>query len=152
MAKIVKVTLSEYFPFQTGLSKRGKQMEGGMTDRIGKPLFTLEDYLEGKAPYVSLACDSAGGPPGNVKEFKTYGYKVWLPGLSADIDSFIDKPVMLPIQIDFRLVDTGNAFTGDKKLIRVAGMEPIDVCRRARPAADKTFGGMQTEMMLIGAP
>ena len=61
MAKIVKVRLTEYFPFQTGLTDREKQREGGPTDRADKPLFTLDDYLEGNAPYVSLACDSAGG-------------------------------------------------------------------------------------------
>ena len=32
-------------------------MEGGFYDRIGEPLTTLEDYLEGKVGYVSVAMD-----------------------------------------------------------------------------------------------
>jgi hypothetical protein len=112
VAKIIKVSLTEYFPFQSGLSDKQKKMEGGVTDRMGKALCTLEDYLEGKAPFVSLACDSAGGAPGNAKEFRTYGFRVWLPEISASANSYIDTPVMLPIMIEFRLVDTGADFTG----------------------------------------
>lgn len=152
MAKIVKVRLTEYFPFQDGLSNKEKKREGGVLDRLDKPLHTLEDYMEGKAPFVSVACDSLGGAPGNVKEFRIYGFKVWITKLSTDINSFIDKPVTLPIQIDFRLVDTGGDFHGKGKKIAVSGHEPIDICRRARPASDKSFSGMLTELMLVGKP
>jgi hypothetical protein len=152
VAKIIKVTLSEYFPFQAGLSDDEKRREGGTTDRAGKPLCTLEDYLEGNAPYVSLACDTAGGPPGNVAEFKVYGYRVWLPELSESINSFIDKPVELPIMIDFRLVDTGDDFTGKTKDVEVAGREPIDVCRRAKPPEDRSLSTMLTDLWLMGPP
>jgi hypothetical protein len=152
VAKIVKVRLTEYFPFQTGLTDREKQREGGPTDRADKPLFTLDDYLEGNAPYVSLACDSAGGAPGFVKEFRTYGFRVWLPEVSAVANKFVDKKVMLPIMIEFRLVDTGDDFTGKTKLVAVAGREPIDVCRRSEPPADKSLSGMLTDLWLIGPP
>ena len=129
-----------------------KRMEGGPTDRMGKPLFTLDDYLEGKAPFVSLACDSAGGPPGNVAEFRKYGFRVSLPEVSATANKYTDARVQLPISIEFRLVDTGDDFTGKTKLIREAGREPIDVCRRSKPAAEKSVGGMMTELWLIGPP
>ena len=115
MATIVKVRLTEYYPFQSGLTKKQKKMEGGVVDRMGKPLYSLEDYMDGNAPYVSLACDKLGGPPANAKEFRSYGFKVWLPDLAAEISSYIDTPVILPVFIEFRLVDTGEAFTGDKK-------------------------------------
>ena len=152
MATIIKVSLTEYFPFQAGLNAQQRRMEGGTNDRMGHPLFSLEDYLEGNAPFVSLACDSAGGPPGNRQEFRTYKYRVWLPQLSRDINSFIDVPVIGPIMIDFRLVDTGGAFTGDTKVVREAGREPIDVCRRTQPPKDKSFSVMMTDLWLIGPP
>jgi hypothetical protein len=152
VATIIKVSLTEYYPFQSGLTDRQKKMEGGVTDRMGKPLFTLEDYLEGTAPYVSLACDPAGGPPGSAPEFRKYGYKVWLPEISGSANLYTITPVMLPIQIDFRLVDTGGAFTGKTKRVRVAGYEPIDVCRRSKPAAENSLSGTLTELWLIGPP
>jgi hypothetical protein len=152
MTKIIKVRLTEYFPFQSGLSKKQKKMEGGILDRMDKPLYTLEDYIEGNAPYVSLACDKLGGPPGNVAEFRKYGFKVWIPKISADINSLIDTPITLPIMIDFRLVDTGGRFFGDKKEIIVAGHEPVDVCRRVKPSEKKSFSGMLTELLLWGNP
>jgi len=152
MGKIIKVRLTEYFPFQDGLSKKEKKREGGRLDRLDKPLYTLEDYVEGKAPYVSVACDYLGRPPGNVKEFKIYGFKVWLQKISADINTFLDSAVTVPIQIDFRLVDTGGDFYGKGKKIAVSGHEPLDICRRAKPATDKSFSGMLTELTLVGKP
>jgi hypothetical protein len=67
MAKIIKASLTEYYPFEKNLTRREKRMEGGTVDRRGKPLYTLEDYVDGIAPYVSAACDSLGGAPGYVK-------------------------------------------------------------------------------------
>jgi hypothetical protein len=64
----------------------------------------------------------------------------------------VDKKVMLPIMIEFRLVDTGDDFTGKTKLVAVAGREPIDVCRRSEPPADKSLSGMLTDLWLIGPP
>ncbi len=149
MAKMINVRLTEYFPFQAGLSKKQKQIEGGVFDRMGKPLYSLEDYLEGKAPYVSLACDSTGGPPGNASEFRTYGTRVWLQELSLQIKDYVDDPPDSLIFIPFRLVDTGGNFFGGNKQVKVAGYEPIDVCRRNRPAPDKSFSGMLTTLSMF---
>ena len=152
MAKIIKISLTEYYPFEKNLSAREKRMEGGPVDRRGKPLYTLEDYVDGIAPYVSLACDSLGGAPGNVEEFRIYGFKAWIPKITEGIAAYIDNPKTLPMAIEFRLVDTGGAFRGKGKKIRAAGYEPIDICRRAKPASKNSFSGLLTEMMLIGAP
>jgi hypothetical protein len=148
MGKIVKVRLTEYYPFQAGLSKKQKQIEGGVLDRMGKPLYSLEDYFEGKAPYVSLACDLLGGPPGNVREFRKYGQEAYLPELSMDILSYLDPEFAMVRMISFRLVDTGGNFYGDNKQVKVVGYEPIDVCRRAKPSLKQSFSGMLTEMWL----
>lgn len=140
MGKIIKVRLTEYYPFQEGLTERQQRMEGGKNDRRGKPLCTLEDYLEGKAPYVSLACDYRGGPPSNTEEFRIYGYKVEMPKVAERFGRST---------IEFRLVDTGKNFHGDRKKVRVAGHEPIDVCRRTRVFGKDSVSEMLTELVLI---
>ena len=152
MATIIKVRLTDYYPFQDGLTARQKQVEGPQADRLGKPLHTLEDYLEGTAPFVSLACDSTGGPPARAAEFRKYGYRVWLPEVSASANKYTGTPLMMPIMIEFRLVDTGGHFHGSKKQVRVAGYEPIDVCRRSKPSAETSLSGALTELWLIGPP
>jgi hypothetical protein len=148
MPKIINVRLTEYCPFQAGMTEAQEKMQGGVLDRLGKPLYSLEDYLEGKAPYVSLACDSKGGPPANASEFRKYGTKVWLPEISNEISSYVDGITTPPVMIPFRLVDTGGHFYGEKKKVRVAGYEPIDVCRRNRPTSDKSFSGKLTTLWI----
>ncbi len=78
------------------------QMEGGFKDRIGKKLYTLQSYLNGKAPYVSVAMDS--------RAF-AYGTKLQIP----ELDKYYGK------QIEFRVVDTGGRFKGK-------GKSRIDIC------------------------
>lgn len=134
------------------MSKKEKQMEGGVYDRKSNPLYLLKDYIEGKAPYVSLACDHLGGPPGNVKRFRKYGFEVWIPKIYANINSFIDTAIPVPIMIDFRLVETGGHFLGDTKKVAVASHEPIDVCWRVKPNPQHSFSGLLTELWLIGKP
>src|SRR5688572_16001989 len=136
MGKIIKVRLTEYTPFRKGM------MQGGILDRKGKPLYSLEDFLDGKSPYVSLACDSQGGSPGNVSEFCKYGYKVELP----EINKKYERP------IEFCLVDTGGHFLGKNKVVKVAGHEPINICRRDKPEKGDSFSGMLTILTLIELP
>jgi hypothetical protein len=140
---MLKIRLTEYYPFQSGLTDEQKRMEGGIQDRLGKPLYSLEDYVDGNALYVSLACDSRGGPPGNLSEFRIYGYRVRIPWLETRMG--LDF-------IEFRLVDTGGHFTGKHKKVRVAGYEPIDVCRREKPEAGDAFSGTLAELQLLGKP
>jgi len=140
--KTVRVRLTEYYPFAKNLTTRQRKMEGGIKDRKSKPLYSLEDYIDGSAPYVSLACDFKGGAPGNRKEFRVYGYEAWIPELEKKVG--YDKPII------FRLVDTGGNFFGANKKVRVTGREPIDVCRRAKPSKEHSFSGMLADLILVG--
>ena len=88
----------------TGYFPDDSAMEGGFSDRIGKPLKTLQQYLAGHADYVSLAMDP--------KAFK-YGTKVFIPKLSAYEGT--QNP------IEFRVVDSGGAFRGK-------GTSRVDIC------------------------
>lgn len=148
MFTIINVRLTEYCPFQPDMDEAETKMQGGIYDRKKKLLHSLEDYLEGKAPYVSLACDFTGGPPGNVPEFRKYGTRVWLPEISNNITTYVDGVTNPPLMIPFRLVDTGGHFHGEKKKVRVAGYEPIDVCRRNRPSGDQSFSGKLTTLWI----
>ncbi len=85
-----------YYPHNSAL-------EGGYKDKIGKPLNTLEDYLAGKAPFVSVAMDDRAG-------FK-YGQRIRIPELEQKYGK----------QIPFKIVDTGGAFRGK-------GTGRIDIC------------------------
>lgn len=87
----------------TAYYPHNSKLEGGFKDKIGKQLRTLEDYLAGKAPYVSVAMDDRSG-------FK-YGQKLRIPELEQKYGK----------QIPFRIVDTGGAFRGK-------GTSRIDIC------------------------
>lgn len=115
-SRLINVSLTEYFPVNS-------KMEGGFLDHKNHRLQTLDDYLDGKVGYVSVARDDLGGPPANAYEFKTYGYKVHLPEICAKLGRKY---------IDFRLVDTGGWFRGKGKKVKVSGYEPIDICRSVK--------------------
>ena len=85
-----------YFPKNVGI-------EGGPHDRHGKPLHTLQSFLAGKAPYVSVAMDRQLDIP--------YGTRLHIP----ELEDRYGRP------IEFRVVDTGGAFTGK-------GYSRIDIC------------------------
>jgi hypothetical protein len=103
-SNIVKLRLTGYWPFSAREDE--KKMEGGIHDRKGNPLHTVEDFLSGKAPFVSLSGDDAVWP---------YGQLIKIPWVGGKI-------------ITGRVVDTGSHFRGAGKIYRVAGAEPIDVC------------------------
>ncbi len=99
-----------YYPSNSGL-------EGGFKDRIGNKLNTLQDFLAGKAPYVSVAMDS-----------KAFGY-----GTKIRIDELERKYGKV---IDFRVVDTGGAFVGK-------GTSRLDICvANAAASLDSTINGV----------
>ncbi|MDP1829269.1 MAG: peptidoglycan-binding protein [Archangium sp.] len=103
----------------TGYYPDSSAMEGGYVDRKGAKLNTLQDFLSGKAPYVSVAMDSKAFP---------YGTKLRIPELEAKYGK----------QIEFRVVDTGGAFKGK-------GTSRIDVCTANRRASlDPTINGPLT--------
>lgn len=103
----------------TGCFPDSSAMEGGFVDRQGQPLHTLQDFLEGKASYVSVAMDASAFP---------YGTRLRIPELEAKYGR----------AIDFRVVDTGGAFRG-KSTSR------IDVCtRNQRASVEPTINGPLT--------
>ncbi len=104
---------SGYFPASS-------KMEGGFKDRRGNPLRTLQDFLDGKADYVSVAMDS------NLAI--EYGTKLSIPELEKKYGK----------KIEFRVVDTGGDFKGK-------GYSRIDICTRDRAASlEPTINGTLT--------
>lgn len=98
-----------YFPSNSGV-------EGGFKDRLGAKLNTLQDFLAGKASYVSVAMDS-----------KAFGY-----GTKLRIEELERKYGKV---IEFRVVDTGGAFKGK-------GTTRMDVCVSGKDASfDPTING-----------
>lgn len=104
----------------TGYYPHNSRMEGGYKDMRGKPLHTLQDYLAGRAPYVSVAMDNRAGFP--------YGQRVRI----QELEQKYGRP------IEFRVVDTGGAFKG-------RGTSRIDICTANRRASlDRTINGPLT--------
>jgi hypothetical protein len=103
----------------TGYYPDASPLEGGFVDRRDQPLRTLQDFLSGKANYVSVAMDSKAFP---------YGTKLRIPELEAKYGK----------QIEFRVVDTGGAFKGK-------GTSRIDICTaNERASLDSTINGPLT--------
>jgi hypothetical protein len=99
----VALRLTGYWPFTARPDE--VKMEGGLKDRKGNPLHTVEDFFAGKSDHVSLSGDYTIWP---------YGQKVLIP--------WGDRTVV------GRVTDTGSHFHGAGKLIRAVGYEPMDVC------------------------
>jgi hypothetical protein len=96
--------LTGYWPFTAREDER--KMEGGINDRRGNRLHTLEQHLADPVahPFVSVAGDDQVFPYGQRLEISAW------PGRT------------------FRVVDTGGHFRGAGKLYRVLGEEPLDIC------------------------
>ena len=95
-------------------------MEGGFTDVRGRPLKTLQAFLQGQADFVSTAMDK--------NLHLAYGTKLHIP----ELDRKFKK------SIEFRVVDTGGAFRGQ-------GTGRIDICTENRRASlDPTINGPLT--------
>lgn len=111
----------------TGYYPSSSAMEGGFVDRKGAKLRTLQQFLAGKAEYVSVAMDT--------KAFG-YGQHLRIKELEAKYDR----------TIDFRVVDTGGAFKGK-------GRTRIDVCTgSAKDSVDSTINGKLTITTSSAAP
>jgi hypothetical protein len=103
----------------TGYYPDASPLEGGFVDRRDQPLRTLQDFLSGKANYVSVAMDSKAFP---------YGTRLRIPELEAKYGR----------KIEFRVVDTGGAFVGK-------GTSRIDICTANQQASlDATINGPLT--------
>lgn len=106
----IKAHLTHYYPFQEGLTAAQRKMEGNPVDATGGPLYTVEDFLAGKAEYVSLAGDLQG----HKGTIWPYGQKILVPWGNKTLIG--------------RVTDTGGHFHGLAKVFRVVGAEPLDVC------------------------
>jgi hypothetical protein len=95
----------------TGYYPANTKMEGGFKDKIGKPLRTLQDFLDGKSSYVSIALDKNLYKSGKIK----YGDTFRIPELEAKYGR----------KIIFKAVDTGGAFTNK-------GFSKVDICTRSK--------------------
>lgn len=101
---VVACHLTGYWPFSARSDER--KMEGGLKDRKGKPLYTLEMHQKDpkSAPYVSVSGDP----------------QIWPYGQRISISAWPNAA--------FRVVDTGSHFSGLSKVYRVMGEEPLDIC------------------------
>lgn len=122
----------------TGYYPSGSALEGGISDRFGNPLQTLQGYLgdykfvatgrypngdivalrqvSGRADYISVAADPTFGQ-----------YWLCIPTLEKHYG----------MRLPFRIVDTGDAFKG-------AGYSHYDICCATRSDTMETF---MTEQM-----
>lgn len=118
--------LTAYYPTANATETAENRLEGGPLDRRGVPLITLQDYLEGGHDYVSIAMDLGIYP---------YGTKLCIP----DIERRYHR------SIEFRVVDTGDAFRGQ-------GRGRIDVCVRDKMASyDEAVNRLVAVVALIEA-
>ncbi|XP_063423211.1 uncharacterized protein LOC134707419 [Mytilus trossulus] len=104
----------------TGYYPADDPIEGGFLDRQGHPLHTLQDFLDGKASWVSVAMDRY--------LHLSYGTHVCIPQLNHKYHRVIP----------FRVVDTGSAFSHK-------GYGRIDICTRSQhDSYDNTINGHLT--------
>ena len=80
--------LSAYWP---ATSAEEEKMEGGPVDVRDRPLYSLQQYLAGSAPYVSVAADRS--------EFTKYGEQIAI----QELEQFYERPIV------FRVVDALHA-------------------------------------------
>lgn len=90
--------------YKTGYYPHDSSMEGGYVDRVGNPLHTLQNYLRGRSPYVSVSMD----------KYDTrfpYGAILRIP----DLERAYGRCIL------FKVVDTGGNFEGQRE-------RKIDIC------------------------
>ena len=108
----------------TGYYPDDSALEGGFKDRYGHPLNTLQDFLDGKVPYVSVALDYKNDMN---KYMKTY---FCIPELEKNYKKEMTKDVRKKYKnhILFKAVDTGNAFLNKK-------FKKMDICVKDKKAS-----------------
>lgn len=111
-----------YTTRSTGYYPAANRLEGGFVDRRGKKLRTLQDFIDGRTKYVSVAMDRNTVP---------YGHAVCIPELNA----------LYGKAIPFRVVDTGGAFKNK-------GTTRIDICTRSRSDALKKSVNRRFELVV----
>lgn len=102
--------LSAYWPVGPDASEEERRREGPPVDVHDRPLYSLQDYLAGKAPFVSIAADRSRAG------FPRYGELVRI----EELEKRYGRKIL------FRVVDTGGSFmtTGTTRFdIRVASRD-----------------------------
>lgn len=101
----------------------GFKMEGGKVDRLGNPIFTLDQWRAnpGSVPYVTVAMDASALP---------YGTELRSP-------DFPDVP--------FKVADTGSAFKGK-------GFSNIDIARDTAEGANHPENNGKFTFQIAGTP
>lgn len=117
-----------YWPKDVKTAKE-RQMEGKPVDRCDFPLYTVEEHLAGKAPYVSVAMDNDAFP---------YGTALYIPEICEAFGVPWDE-------ITFLVVDTGGAFI--KPDIR--DRSRIDICVLRRLNGLKKIGNMKPVTLCV---
>ena len=108
----------------TGYYPHDDPQEGGFVDKQKTPLATLQDYLEGKVSYVSIALDANLYTNGKID----YGDTFRIP----EIEAKYGRPIV------FKAVDCGGAFL-DK------GYHKVDICTRTEEDTfEETINGKLT--------
>jgi hypothetical protein len=114
----------------TGYYPADDPVEGGFVDMQGSQLNTLQDFVEGKAPYVSIALDQNLYDSGAL----SYGDTFRIPEL--------EQKYGMPIV--FKAVDTGPSFEGQ-------GFGRVDICTRSeQDSLDGTINGSLSLMKAAG--
>lgn len=132
----------------TGYYPHNSKMEGGYHDMLGKPLRTLQDFLDGKAEYVSIALDknmyehyikAQRQKFAKTGQNKYHKYMDMQPQVKyGDIFRIPELEKKYGKVIIFKAVDTGGAFT-DK------GFSRVDIATRSNHhAKDRTINGPLT--------
>jgi RNAse (barnase) inhibitor barstar len=108
----------------TGYYPDDSALEGGFKDRYGQKLNTLQDFLAGRVPYVSLAMDYKEEMS---KYMKTY---FCIPQLDKNYAKEMSKEVQKKYKghILFKVVDTGGAFVHKK-------WKKMDICVKDKKAS-----------------
>lgn len=119
-----------YYPVGPGASQAERRQEGGNVDRKSRPLYSLQQFLAGQAPYVSVAVDPDA--------FPVYGEELRIKELEERYGR----------RLVFRAVDTGEGLIGkgtgaldvrvDTKADAYAITGPVHYARPEAPEGTKT--------------
>lgn len=113
------VQVTSYFPENSAL-------QGGFTDRFGKCLQTVSDYLEGRSSFVSIAMDYTEQEL--IPDFTI----LKIPAIGAE---FGDENML------FCKVDTGGSFIGHRT-------NRVDICAPNRDIAYNRIGKRQRQKII----
>lgn len=124
--KTYNATLTFYYPFQN-------KLEGGYNDCVGHPLGTVEGYLSGRDPYVSIA-----GDKNLLSKSKVITGRI-LYGSIIRIE-YLERTFGRAVLC--RFVDVGGGFTG-------TGTSRLDVCVDTESTANR-LGRIKSRWSLTG--